>query len=332
MFTWLVDGLIPLDNRIADVAPEGGVKTTFGAYMAVCIATSMECLGHPVRQGPVLIVDAETPRQSLLDKLDRFAQGIGFPDAKDLDITCLTGSEFRFGRKTERDKLLRVVDEVKPVFIRMDSMLSMLPGGRQGVSENDCGLGEMLRDDMAAMMGSGGRSVMLAMHAKKPAAELTPEQLLVIDMQTVTRGHGSIIGEGCDTGLMLKKFSERPLRFALIAKSRRVPIPASGQITIVEMKEAAYGEGPAYLEVVPADVIPPTEVAKQLYTLFRDGKEHCSKDIVKVFALFTRTECRLAINELKMRGIIIGGSEPQAFKLNPNRPNSEYAQTLDKLP
>ena len=74
---WLINDWCPLGHRVIDVAPEGGCKTTFSSYLAVCIGSGMPFLGHDSMPGPVLIVDEETPKASLEDQLNRFRQGIG---------------------------------------------------------------------------------------------------------------------------------------------------------------------------------------------------------------------------------------------------------------
>lgn len=103
--TWLVENWLPLGHKAEDVAPEGSFKTIWGCYLGVCIASGTSLLNHPVRQGPVLFVDEETPEASLLSHLDRFSQGLGY-ERQDLPLEVLSMKGFRFGRKTELDKLL----------------------------------------------------------------------------------------------------------------------------------------------------------------------------------------------------------------------------------
>lgn len=66
---WLVDNWIPLGHRCMDCAPEGSYKTFWGCAMAVSVAAGKPFLGSSVKQGPVLIIDGETPWASLTENL-----------------------------------------------------------------------------------------------------------------------------------------------------------------------------------------------------------------------------------------------------------------------
>ena len=318
---WLIDDWFPLGHRCMDTAPEGSFKTILGCWIAVCIASGNPVFGRPVHPGNVVIVDEETPESSLTYHLERFSAGLRIR-FNDLPIHkyCMKG--FRFGRKTEMDKLLEKILKINPVFIRMDSLLAMLPSGRQAVSENDCHLGETVRDDLSELV-SPGCTIMLAAHSKKYIAGLPLLELEDMAMQSIVRGHGSIVGEGCDTGFILKKISENPLptRFCVITKPRRQAIPAN-RILYIEMKEQKYGEGWARLEEISPDVLPPSELAKALYPIFEvaDKKgsfNHSSQWLARTYAFLTKSECKLGVRELLSKKVIVEKS-PQNYCKNPN--------------
>lgn len=194
-----------------------------------------------MKQGPVLIVDEETPKTSLENLLDRFSQGFGLKTYHDLPINVASMGGFRFGRKVSLDKLLKVVDTIKPVFIPLDSLIAMLPGGRARISENDSNIGEAIRDDLNAILSTCPCSALLTTHTKKAVADFAIEELRYAGMQNLVRGHGSIVGQGCDTGFVIKKLSEhpRPTRFAVITKARRHAIPISAKVVYVELEEGS---------------------------------------------------------------------------------------------
>jgi len=331
---WLIEKWFPSGHRCMDTAPEGSFKTIFGCWVSVCVAAGMSVFGRPTRQGNVLIIDEETPESSLTYHLERFSKGLGLK-YKNLPIYlhCMKG--FRFGRKTEMDKLIKEVFRTNPVFIRMDSLLAMLPSGRQTISENDCHLGETVRDDLNQIL-SPDCTILLAAHAKKYVAELPLEELSDMAMQSIVRGHGSIVGEGCDTGFIIKKISENPspTRFCIITKSRRQAIPFNS-IRYVEMKEQKYGEGWARLEEISPMDFPPSELAKHLYPIFEvaDKKgsfNHSSQWISKTYAFLSKKEFRIGIKELLNRRVIIEKS-PQNYCKNPNMYSEctlEYLQEL----
>ena len=335
---WLIEDWLPMGHRAMDTAPEGSFKTILGCWLAVSIASGSPVFGHPVLQGNVLMVDEETPETSLDYHLKRFSLGLGFR-YKDLPIYRLSMNGFRFGRKAELDKLLNIIKNIEPVFIRLDSLLAMLPGGRQSTSENDCHLGETIRDDLNQIL-SPKLSLLLAAHSKKFVSELSLDDILQYAMQTIVRGHGSIVGEGCDTGYIIKKLSEhpKPTRFCIVTKVRRQAIQSS-KIKYIEMKEQSYGEGWARLEEIPPEKLPPSETAIEIFPLFKiaDGRgnyNHSSQWILRTMAFQSKRYCRNGIEELLRRKIIVRVA-PQNYEINQKRGSqcdSDYLRMLEGTP
>jgi hypothetical protein len=331
---WLIDNWFPIGHRGIDVAPEGGCKTTLGCWWSVCIAANVQIFGHWVAGGPVLMIDEETPEADLTKQLDRFSMGLGYHDHTELPITLLCKNGFRFGRKTELDRVLSVIHDLKPKFIRLDSYIAMLPAGRQGRSENDSGSGIAARDDLNRMLdASPGCNILLAAHSPKPVAQWGIKEYGTAAMQELVRGHGSLVGEACDTGFAIKKLSEypKPLQFAIVTKARRVAVPMSSEIVYVEMKEERYGEGWARLEQVPPIPTPPSGIARELFHLFSDGAPHSEHEITKRSSLHTKKENRLGIEELLANKFILKHKEPFTYRLNPNYKtdvNPDYLKQL----
>ena len=332
---WLIEDWFPLGHRCMDTAPEGSFKTILGCWIAICVASGSPVFGHPVLQGNVIIVDEETPEPSLKYHLERFSSGLGFR-FKDLPIYLLSMTGFRFDRKVKMDELLKLVNAIDPVFIRLDSMLAMLPGGRQAQGENDCHLGEIVRDDLNQLL-SNNRAILLAAHSKKFIAGLTLDEIKEKSMQEIVRGHGSIVGEGCDTGIIVKKLSSypNPTRFCIITIARRQAIPSS-KIKYIEMEEEKYGEGWAKLTEIPEELLPPSEAAKEIFPLFKtpDGKgnyNHSSQWILRTMAFRDKRYCGSGITELLRKKAIVE-TNPQNYEINPKRAiqcTKEYLRTLE---
>ena len=330
--TWLIDDLLPQGDRVMDSGMEGCGKTTFGNYLSVCIASGNDVFGQKVQQGNVLIIDEETPFPTLEQKLDRFSQGLGYSSYQDLPIRIRSMEGFRFNRKTERDKLLEEITSFQPTFIRMDSMIAMIPSGRQGLCETDSGIGISIRDDLNTILkASPGSSSLLSAHSCKPVEYWTIGEYDKAEMPSLVRGHGSIVGEACDTGFAIKKLSQYPdpLRLAVFVKARRSAVPMSDAVLYLEMKEEGYGKGWARLERIPPPPIEPCKPAKELYPLFMDEEPHEAADIVRTCALLKKTECRVGVEELLDHRIIVRGSEPQTYQLNVNGDRDE--EYLEKL-
>lgn len=318
---WLIDDWLPMGHKGQITAPEGTFKTMWMSYCSVCTASGTPILGHKIPRGAVIIEDEETPEPSLDTHLDRFSQGLGYNTWQDLPIKKLSMSGFRFGRKTELDKLLKLIVDVKPRLITLDSLLAMLPSGRQGIAENDSSLGTTVRDDLNRMLKAYPYSAtLLAAHSKKFVSELRLGDLKKYDMQSLVRGHGSIVGEGCDTGFIIKKISEHPepTRFAIITKSRRQAIPMSAKIVYVELEEQSYGKGWARLKEISPTILPPSSLAKELFLLFVDKEDHDAREIVNTYAFYKRTECHVGILELLDHKVITNRSKPQTYFLNPH--------------
>ena len=175
---WLIDKWFPKGNRGIDAAPEGGCKTIFGLWCATCIAAGHPIFGHDVYQGDALIIDEETPQPIIIDLLNRFAQGLGYKSYLELPITLLSMQGFRFGRKATLPLFMDMVQAVQPVFIRFDSYLAMLPGGRQGLSENNSESGIAVRDRLNEMIAASPEcNTLLAAHSGAPVVNWSLDEI-----------------------------------------------------------------------------------------------------------------------------------------------------------
>lgn len=329
---WLLDQWLPIGHRLEDAAPEGGCKTIWGCWLSVCVASGNSVFNHKVRKGPVIIIDEETPLADLERHLNRFSQYFNYHGYHELPITVVHRTGFQFDRKVDLNKILTIVQNQKPVLVRLDSLIAMLPLGRQGINENSSQLGGIIGRDLNEITKVAKCCTLLAVHAKKPIADLTLEEIQTKEMQSIVRGHGSIVGEGCDTGFIIKKISERPCRFAIITRSRRSPTMMVDKTVYVEMEEEFYGTGWAGLKEIPAAMIPPSKFAKDMYKALKDGAVHKAPDLVRELALFTKKECSVGISELIKHQIISEGNKPQTYLLNPNRASKctpEYLKALE---
>ena len=328
---WAIDNLFPREHRIVNGSPEGTYKTWFNCALAVSIAMGKPFLGQEVRQGTVIIVDEETPKVDVDDRLSRLALHYGIKDWTTLPIVLRSKMGFRFGHKTELDKLLKVVIKVKPMLVTFDSLVAMIPGGRKGNSENDASLGITVRDDLTKVINEAS-NVLLCAHSKKPIAEISLSELKALEMQNIVRGSGAIIGEACDTGISLKKISEYPPRFVMIIKSRRVAIPLSHEDIYIELKEESYGKGWAKLIRIKPIALPPCKMAKDIFPAFKDVNTLVSqKQLGSDAYLHSRSAVREGIEELLARKVILNSTKPFHYSRNPNAESevdAKYWQAL----
>ena len=330
--TWLIDQWFGIGRRIGSGAPEGSCKTTLGASVVISVASGKPFLGFDVAQGPALVLDEETPPRELEKLYDRLAMGVGYRGYQELPITIRSMEGFRFGHKTQLAPVLTLIDAIQPKIIVLDSYLAMMPSGRQGLGENNSESGIAVRDDLNKMLARSDCCTLLATHSPKPVVDWTIEQYEKAQMQSIVRGHGSIVGEAIDTGLAIKKISERPdpLRFAIITKARRGAVPMSDTV-YAELKEEAYGEGWARLERIQPVPPPPSRTAKDLFQYFKDGSPHTAREIRSGNALSTTKENRAAVDELLVNKVIFNHQAPFTYRLNRNYRTEVDAEYLRKL-
>lgn len=329
---WLINDWFPKGNRGIDAAPEGGCKTTFGCWWSVCIAAGTDIFGHKVDQGQVLIIDEETPKGVLEKTLDRFSQGLGYQSHLELPINTLSMEGFKIGRKSH--DIMEMVNLLQPVFIRLDSYISMLPGGRQGLSENNSESGIATRDALNEMIAlSKDCNTLLAAHSGAPVLGWSLEEIGKHDMNDLVRGHKSIVGEACDTGFILKKLSQypEPLRFAIQTRARRGAVPMSAQTVYVEMVEESYGEGWARLVQIKPVPAPPSKLAKELFKFFLDKNPHTWQDISRQSSLYTRKQNQEALQELEDNRVILTDQKPFTYHLNSKYKTECESEYLGKL-
>jgi hypothetical protein len=336
---WLIDEFLPLGHRAMDTAPEGCFKTQFGCWLAICIAAGKPVFGKDVFKGPVMIVDEESPPASLDKVINRFCSGLGVK-LGDLDLYRFSMEGFRFGVKSELTKLIDKVKVIKPVFIRMDSLLAMIPSGKTGLGENYSNLGEIISDDLTAILKATENqcSILISAHSKKSVSEMTLEEVDSSDMQTLVRGHGSIVGEGCDTGFAIHRESKypEPTRFSLLTKPRRDGIPMAQYPALIELVEERYAGGWARLEKIDNALIPPSSFALSLYPFLSEvytgggNPQRTAEEIVRKHAFMTKSQCHQGMFELFSHKVIVNGNKPQSFTLNPNEKEVE-AQYLKIL-
>lgn len=334
---YIVTDLVrPHKNMIGN--GEGGHKTQTCGQLTVSVASGQPFLGMSVEQGSVMIVDEETPWEDLDFLLRRFALGLGCEHWRDLPITVRSKQGFRFSRRTELDRLIRELERMNsaPRLLCIDSVLACLPGGRQGLDENNSTVGIAIRDDMDTILQAfPSRGIMTTAHFRKTTGDLTYKEVRDSNMQDLVRGHGSIVGEGCDTGFAIFNISQTigsedptPTRFAIIPKARRRAVPM-GEV-YVELKEEAYGRGWARLERIPPVVIPPSNVALAVASLLSRvpvNQQHINREA----ALYSRKEKLDAIEELLQHRVIVHGTDPLTYDLNPQRESqadSEYLRVL----
>ena len=323
---YLVHPWLPIGDRILVAGTQGCSKTWILLWLCVCVAAGKKFFGRPVMQGPVLIVDEETPTHVIVERLNRYCLSMGYQSYKELPIEILSHEGVRWGL-TNR-VLYNMLKVQQPSYVSMESFIAMTPSGQKGKHENDSGLGALVRDDMLAIMKHAS-TVSLSCHTSKKFCE----QGLLIDeindsevtMQSLVSGSPHLVGQACDTGLYIHKISEppNPLRFAIVTKMRRSAVRVK-EVVYVELKEDSFGQDEAWLEQISPLSLPPSEEAKQLYSLLGDPANLTGANWVAVptrkianeLYLFNKGQIIRGVNELLHHKVIVNGDKPQCYKIS----------------
>lgn len=344
---YIIEDYMPENSRGEYLALEGSYKTMLGCAESVAIASGKPFLGRQVRQGSVVIVDNETPVESLEYNLTRFAMGMGFGTYKELPIYIYPkdgiSTPFMFGNKEETDKLMEYISKYEPVLIRFDSMAAMVSDDkRNSMGENALKLGRALNTELKYIMTAGAKycSTILNTHSRKASADWTIQEAQDADTVSHLRGHGAIVGLGSDTCYIIKKISEhpKPSRFAIFVRVRRLPI-ADNEL-YVELEESTYGEGPITLTEFDKQAVPPTQPEKDIYQYLENPPRNKTqttfylKELIKELMFPHKKDAFVAIDSLLAHKALIRTVNSQEFSLNPNRSsetNPEYLAELKKI-
>ena len=347
----LITGFCDAGRRVLDAGSEGASKSVLAYHLADCVAdgdgaevfNSIEVEGkitpamRAVGGGNVLMVDEDSPSQQDVEtKLDRLALGRGFPDRTHLQyhIQVLHKTGFKFG--SVHPDLIERVRVLLPALLVIDSLVACSNRARH--TEHDPHLGL----DAAAAIdeiheASPFTTIWMLAHTGKGKEAWDLEDFRAAPMQQLVRGHGSVVGQVCDTGFCHCKLSEKPdpLRFVLIPKIRRDVTLAADPI-YCELLEGEGSDGWARVIRVPPVTPPPTKVdifmfrvalklgSTSLYVLSQMGlgEKYASEDR------------RMAIYHLQRYGVLAELPDPAEVRLSdPTTANIKYLkQLLDGCP
>ena len=346
---YLVEPIFIQGHKIMVAAVEGSAKTWLLTGTAIHVAAGEPLLGMEVNQCSVLMLDEETPIATLKNRLNRLASGLGYQTYEALPIVLRPKREFRFGSKSSLSEIaypsikaaLKGSTDAKHLLITMDSHIAMLGATTHSHAENQDTAGRRLGETLENIQTfcrdkyKVTATVLLATHAKKGVTDYDIEDIKGSEMQELVRGHGSIVGLGCDTGFVLKKISDNPLRGVLIPKPRREAVPM--EEIYWELQEESYGHGWAKLVRIEPVPIPPSELAVRLYSLFKNNPKRVypSQELSRLMTMYDPSDRRLAVYHLQKHKIIVSTAEkPFDYQLTPDHVqqgefNQEYTDQLE---
>lgn len=186
----LVDGLLYANTVATTFGRPGTAKSFLALTMAFAVVTGEPWFGRKVKQGPVLYIAAEGAA-GLGQRQRAWRERCGYPDMPDMYwLPCpvnLLDAEWA-------GALVLLVDELGPVFIVIDTLGRVMPGGDENGSR-----------DMSRLVGVADR-LRSASGACVNLVHHTPRE------GNTPRGHSSLEG-ATDTQLYLERTGSR--RFTL---------------------------------------------------------------------------------------------------------------------
>jgi len=128
---WTVEGLL-LPASIAIFAGKpGGKKTWCLLNLACSVAAGIDWLGHKTRQMPVLIVDEESGRHRLFDRMGKIIRGLGLDDDLPIYSTVMAGFDLRNDDYIE--KLKNIIKANGAGLVVIDALADTAPGADENL-------------------------------------------------------------------------------------------------------------------------------------------------------------------------------------------------------
>jgi hypothetical protein len=117
--TYVVDPIIPTGKSTLLVGDSGIGKTPFLYQLGLCVAGGRTFLNMPVKQGPVLYIDAETSLEHSTEYQKKLTTYLGFPPEAELPF-YISGRWHGLGQDEVLTKVEGFVALVRPVLVMFD--------------------------------------------------------------------------------------------------------------------------------------------------------------------------------------------------------------------
>jgi len=123
---WIVDGLL-LPGSVAIFAGAPGSKKTWTILnLAVCVAAGIDWLGRKTKQVPVLIVDEESGKRRLFERMGKVIRGLGLGDGLPIYASVMAGFDLR-----DDDSVAALSDLIQQTgagLVVIDALADVAPG------------------------------------------------------------------------------------------------------------------------------------------------------------------------------------------------------------
>jgi len=123
---WIVDGLL-LPGSVAIFAGAPGSKKTWSVLnLAACVAAGLDWLGRRTKQTPVLIVDEESGKRRLFERMGKVIRGLGLGDGLPIFASVMAGFDLR-----DDDSITALSDLIQQTgagLVVIDALADVAPG------------------------------------------------------------------------------------------------------------------------------------------------------------------------------------------------------------
>jgi len=327
MSKWLVNGLIPVGHTVLLLGQPQSLKSWLDEELAVCVAAGKRFLGSEgfaVQKGSVILIDEDTPTDTLEERLTRLCSGFDVDLASiPLDVRSMQG--FSLNDDKQIKALKNDIGHMNPpILIIVDSLSSVMGQWNENTS-SDATKVALRWNELKAR----GATLLIIHHMslKKPGSYRD------FDFTGLAMGSTYLIAK-CDTAIGLWRIPpEKPTRFVLKPKPRRQKLLVNNPfgVQLLEPDDGSWAQL-TLLDELPAQ---PSELAKRIFPLFYSDNvsEVTVQQVIDMVGKdAAESDVREALHELEAEQVLIrdvgqGRAHRFQYKLNPDFVNQYVATT-----
>ena len=329
---WIVHGLIPQNHIVLLLGTPHSCKSWFLDHLAVCALDGSNLLGEiPTAKCSVVMVDEDTPRDVLLDRLHRLSLPGGTSRSTSesilerLKLHSMEG--IRLSSSSQLTDLIQrdIAPLEPPVLVLIDSLSSVM----QPLDQNKTRDALEMTERWSRLKGFG--CTIVVAHHLSQKKESSYEDF---DFTLSSMGNTQLVAH-CDTAIGLWKLPpDVPTRFVLKPKPRRTSL-LFDQPLAIELVERNGGISLCPLEEVPKI---PSQSARYIIPYFlADQLDLTVKDLMDLAqGGLSDREVREGLRELEHEKVLVRSTERHRrfrYSLNPQivsdfSPTSSYQEEL----
>lgn len=268
---WLVKDLIPLGQLVISVAQSGSGKSFYGEALATSIVYNKLFLGHATHDGDVLIIDQDTPTETLNYRLKRFGAEYGGNPKHKLFVSSMKNLSL-----TDGTLINTIKDHPSVVFVLIDSLHSIFGNLNPDSTKDMNKLAEFKQVCVHPNI-----TVMFNHHISEKVT-LTADEFMTCEPRKLPMG-SSTINQQADTYYILATPDTNGTLTSLYVRpvAKRVSIPSKTFITRFvdgNTNTAIFEYSGDYQE-------PDNEVEGDIMVAFQTDETPIARDVKEVFEM-----------------------------------------------